>query len=405
MQFSSRFGRIRPPASFVISQRARDLKAQGRDVIALSAGEPDFDTPMHIQEAAARAAAAGHTKYPPIPGIPQLKDAVSRKFARDNGLNYAPNEILISNGVKQVIGNAMLATVDHGDEVIVPAPYWVSYPEITAFCGGIPVILATSAATGFKITAAQLEAAITPKTRWLVLNSPCNPSGAVYSRGELSELAQVLLRQPHVLVLCDDIYEHLIYDGIEFSTIAQVEPGLRDRTLTCNGVSKAYAMPGWRVGFGGGPAALIKAMETVQSQMTSGVNQISQWAAKEALDGPQHLVGEWRAEFQARRDLVVKRLKSTPGLSCTSPSGAFYAYPSCGDLLGRMSPRGVPLYSDEIVATELLLTEGVALVHGSAFGCAPHVRVSYAASREKLIDACTRIERFCTAVMETKRAI
>lgn len=402
IQFSSRFGRIRPPASFVISDRARQLKLQGRDIIALSKGEPDFDTPLHIQEAATRAAAAGHTKYPPISGIPELKEAVARKFERDNGLRFSPRQIIISNGVKQVIANALLATVDHGDEVIIPAPYWVSYPDLTAFCGGVPVALATSSATQFKITPQQLEAAITPRTRWLLLNSPCNPSGAVYTREELLGLAAVLLRHPRVLVLCDDIYEHLIYDGIRFHTMAQVEPALSDRVLTANGVSKAYAMPGWRVGYGAGPAALIKSMETIQSQMTSGVNQISQWAAKEALDGPQGLVAEWRAEFQARRDLVVRRLGKVPGLQCTSPSGAFYAFPSCAELIGRTSTRGVRLDTDEAVATELLDAEGVALVHGSAFGCGPHIRVSYASSRESLEEACARIERFFASLMESK---
>lgn len=401
IQFSSRLGRIQPPASFVISDRARQLKLQGRDIIALSKGEPDFDTPQHIQEAATRAAAAGYTKYPPIPGIPELKEAVVRKFERENRIKYSPKQVLVSNGVKQVIANALLATLDHGDEVIIPAPYWVSYPELTAFCGGVPVVLATSPATRFKITPEQLEASITARTRWLVLNSPCNPSGAVYSKQELLDLAEVLLRHPRVLVLSDDIYEHLIYDGIEFHTMAQVAPELADRILTTNGVSKAYAMPGWRVGYGAGPTALIKAMETIQSQMTSGVNQISQWAAKEALDGPQDLVAEWRAEFQARRDLVMGRLRKIPGMQCDTPSGAFYAFPSCAELIGRTSARGVRLDTDEAVATELLDTEGVALVHGSAFGCGPYIRISYASSRESLMEACTRIDRFYASVMES----
>lgn len=401
MRFTSRLGRIRPPASFLISQRARDLRAEGRDIIALSAGEPDFHTPEHIQEAAARAAAEGHTKYPPIPGIPELKEAISRKFERDNGLRYGSREIIVCNGVKQAIANAFLATVDHGDEVVIPAPYWVSYPDIAAFCGGVPIVLPTTASAGFKISAAQLEAALTPRTRWLVLNSPCNPSGAVYTREELAELAVVVRRHPEVMVLCDDIYEHLIYDGISQATMASVAPDLRERTLTVNGVSKAYAMPGWRVGFAGGPASLIKAMETIQSQMTSGVCQISQWAAKAALDGPQTLVDEWRQEFQSRRDLVIGMLSRIPGLECSIPSGAFYAFPSCAALLGRQSPRGVRLDSDETVATELLQTEGVALVHGGAFGCAPHIRISYAASRDKLTEACERLARFATHVMES----
>ncbi|WP_027351319.1 pyridoxal phosphate-dependent aminotransferase [Halotalea alkalilenta] len=396
--FSQALARVKPSASIVASQRARELKAQGRDVIALSAGEPDFDTPEHIKAAAQRAMARGETKYPPVAGIPELREAIVGKFKRENQLDYRVSETMVSNGGKQVIVNALMATIDPGDEVIVPAPYWVSYPEMVALCGGTLVIVETDPANGYKLTAEALGRAITPRTKWLMFNSPCNPSGAAYSRDELKALTDVLVDHPQVWVMSDDIYEHLIYGGLEFTTPAQIEPRLRERTLTVNGLSKAYAMTGWRVGYAGGPEPLIKAMDKIQGQITSGINTIAQWAAVEALTGPQDFIQEWRQIFERRRDLVVELLNQAEGVDCQRPDGAFYAYPSCGALLGRRAPDGTLIDSDEAFTRALLETEGVALVHGGAFGLAPNFRVSYAAATDQLEEACKRIQRFCASL-------
>lgn len=396
--FSQALARVKPSASIVASQRARELKAQGRDVIALSAGEPDFDTPEHIKAAAQRAMARGETKYPPVAGIPELREAIVGKFKRENQLDYRVSETMVSNGGKQVIVNALMATIDPGDEVIVPAPYWVSYPEMVALCGGTPVIVETDPLNGYKLTAEALERAITPRTKWLMFNSPCNPSGAAYSRDELKALTDVLVDHPQVWVMSDDIYEHLIYGGLEFTTPAQIEPRLRERTLTVNGLSKAYAMTGWRVGYAGGPEPLIKAMDKIQGQITSGINTIAQWAAVEALTGPQDFIQEWRQIFERRRDLVVGLLNQAEGVDCQRPDGAFYAYPSCRALLGRRAPDGTLIDSDEAFTRALLETEGVALVHGGAFGLAPNFRVSYAAATDQLEEACKRIQRFCASL-------
>lgn len=393
--FSRTLDRIKPSASNAASQRARDMKARGIDVIALSSGEPDFDTPEHIKQAALQAMMRGETKYPPIAGIPALREAVVEKFRQDNQLAYHNQQIIISNGAKQIIANAFMATLNPGDEVIIPAPYWVSYPEMVALCGGTPVTVATGAEQGYKLTAQALEQAITPNTKWLLFNSPSNPSGAVYSWQELRALADVLLRHPHVWVMADDIYEKLVYDDSQFVTFPQVEPALIERALVINGVSKAYAMTGWRVGYGAGPAALIKAMETIQGQTTSGVSSISQWAAVAALTGPQEFFAEWRASFVARRNYVVAALNDAPGLSCLTPQGAFYVYPSCADLLNKSTPQGRVIRSDKDFTEALLESEGVALVHGEAFGVAPNFRLSYAASMAQLEDACARIQRFC----------
>ncbi len=395
---SQTLDRIKPSASNAASQRARDMKAQGMDVIALSAGEPDFDTPEHIKQAALQAMMQGETKYPPIAGIPALRDAVVAKFRRDNQLEYHNKQIIVSNGAKQIISNALMATLNPGDEVIIPAPFWVSYPEMVALCGGTPVAVTTSEEHDYKLTAQDLEQAITPKTKWLLFNSPSNPSGAVYSWQELRDLADVLLRHPHVWVMADDIYEKLVYDDSQFFTFPQVEPALIERSLVINGVSKAYAMTGWRVGYGAGPATLIKAMETIQGQTTSGVSSISQWAAVAALNGPQEFLAEWRASFVARRNYVVAALNDAPGLHCQTPQGAFYVYPSCAGLLNKTTPQGRVIRSDKDFTDALLESEGVALVHGEAFGVAPNFRLSYAASMAQLEDACTRIQRFCQSL-------
>jgi aspartate aminotransferase len=390
--------RIKPSASIAASQRARDLRAQGRDVIALSSGEPDFDTPDNVIAAATRAMHSGRTKYPPVAGVVELRQAVQGKFRRENGLEYGLDQIIVSTGGKQVIANAMISTVSPGDEVIFPAPYWVSYPELVALCGGRPVPVATRAAAGFKLTAAALEAAITPRTKWLVLNSPSNPAGAAYTRGELKALTDVLLRHPEVWVLADDIYEHLVFDDFVFTTPAQVEPALYDRTLTVNGVSKAYAMTGWRIGYAGGPRPLIKAMEMVQGQLTSGACSIAQWAAVEALNGPQDFLGGRRDAFRVRRDLVVSKLNQIGGLACPTPEGAFYVFPSCTGVFGKKTVNGVLISTDEDFARELLDAEGVAVVHGAAFGLPGHFRISYATSNDILLDACQRIQRFCASL-------
>ena len=392
---SDALSRIKPSASIVANQRARELAAQGRDVIALSSGEPDFDTPDHIKAGASQAMAAGKTKYTPVAGIPELRKAISAKFKRENGLDYGLDQIIVGTGGKQVIANAMVATLNRGDEVIIPAPYWVSYPEIVALCDAVPVIAPTTAEAGFRLTAETLESLITPKTKWLILNSPSNPSGAAYGREELKRLTDVLERHPHVWVLTDDIYEHLIYGDEPFYTPAQVAPALYERTLTVNGVSKAYAMTGWRIGYAGGPRQLIKAMDTIQGQFTSGACSIAQWAAVAALDGPQDGLAERRKAFEERRDLVVGMLNQSRGLHCLVPEGAFYVFPSCTQLFGKTTPAGQVIACDEDFTNALLDAEAVAVVHGAAYGQPGHFRISYAASTQSLEEACKRIQRFC----------
>ncbi|WP_066682913.1 pyridoxal phosphate-dependent aminotransferase [Caulobacter sp. CCH9-E1] len=395
---SAALRRIAPSATIAISAKARALKAAGRDVIALSAGEPDFDTPDNIKNAAIEAIKAGKTKYTDPDGMPELKAAICAKFKRENGLEYKPSQIHVAPGGKPVIYNALVATLNPGDEVIIPAPYWVSYPDMVLLAGGAPVAVETTAESGFKITPAALEAAITPKTKWLIINSPSNPSGGAYTRAELQAIADVLLKHPQVWVLTDDMYEHLVFDDFEFTTIAQVEPKLYDRTLTMNGVSKGYSMTGWRIGYAGGPEPLIKAMGKMISQTTSNPCSISQWAAVEALNGPQDFIKPNAKLFQERRDLVVSMLNQATGLHCPTPEGAFYVYPSCAGLIGKTAPSGKVIESDEDFATELLESEGVAVVHGAAFGLSPFFRISYATSNDVLEDACSRIQRFCAAV-------
>ena len=395
---SAALRRIAPSATIAISAKARALKAAGRDVIALSAGEPDFDTPENIKDAGIAAIKAGKTKYTDPDGMPELKAAICAKFKRENGLDYKPSQVHVAPGGKPVIYNALVATLNPGDEVIIPAPYWVSYPDMTLLAGGTPVAVETTAESGFKITPAALEAAITPKSKWLIINSPSNPSGGAYTRAELQAIAEVLLRHPQVWVLTDDMYEHLVFDDFEFTTIAQVEPRLYDRTLTMNGVSKAYAMTGWRIGYAAGPEPLMKAMAKMISQTTSNPSSISQWAALEALNGTQDFIKPHAKLFQERRDLVVSMLNQATGLHCPTPEGAFYVYPSCAGLIGKTAPSGKIIESDEDFAVELLETEGVAVVHGAAFGLSPFFRISYATSNDVLEDACARIQRFCGAV-------
>ena len=390
--------RVKPSATIAVSQKARELKAAGRDVIGLGAGEPDFDTPENIKDAAKRAMDEGKTKYPPVSGIPELRAAIAAKFKRENQLDYKPEQVIVGTGGKQILFNAFMATLNPGDEVIIPKPYWVSYPEMVAICGGTPVFVDTTLEDNFKLKAAALEAAITPKTKWLVFNSPSNPSGAAYSRSELKALTDVLMRHPQVWVLSDDMYEHLCYGDFEFVTPAQIEPGLYDRTLTMNGVSKAYAMTGWRIGYAAGPVELIKAMDMIQGQQTSGACSIAQWAAVEALNGTQEFLAPRRRAFEERRDLVVSMLNQAKGLSCPMPEGAFYVYPSCAGCIGKTAPSGKVLETDEDFVTELLETEGVAVVHGSAFGLGPNFRISYATSTEALEEACNRIQRFCASL-------
>jgi aspartate aminotransferase len=392
---SDALNRIQPSATIAISHTAMALKAEGRDIIGLAAGEPDFDTPGNIKDAAIAAIRAGKTKYTPVDGIPELKKAICAKFKRDNGLDYKPSQVSVGTGGKQVLFNALMATVNPGDEVIIPAPYWVSYPDIVMLAGGTPVFVDCTLAHGFKLQAADLEKAITAKTKWLILNSPSNPSGAAYARAELKAITDVLARHPHVWVLTDDMYEHLVYDDFEFTTPAQIEPSLYDRTLTMNGVSKAYCMTGWRIGYGAGPEALIKAMSKLQSQSTSNPSSIAQWAAVEALNGPQDFIAANNMVFKERRDLVVSMLNQAKGISCPTPEGAFYVYPSCQGAIGKMAPSGNAIDNDEDFVTELLAAEGVAAVHGAAFGMSPFFRISYAAATGVLDDACRRIQRFC----------
>ena len=390
--------RVKPSATMATDQKARELKAQGRNIISLGAGEPDFDTPDNIKEAAIRAIREGKTKYTTVDGIPELKEAIAAKFARENGLSYKPSQVNVSPGGKPVIFNAMMATLNSGDEVVVPTPYWVSSPDMVLLAGGTPVFAPTTAASGFKLKPAELEAVITPRTRWVILNSPSNPSGAAYTKDELKGLAEVFLRHPHVWILTDDMYEHLMFDDMPFWTIAQVEPALYARTLTMNGVSKAYAMTGWRIGYAAGPEPLIKLMAKVMSQSTSNPCSVSQYAAVEALSGPQDFIKPNAALFQKRRDLVVSMLNQASGLVCPTPEGAFYVYPSCEKLIGRKAPSGRVIGSDKDFANELLETEGVAVVFGEAFGLSPFFRISYATSEAILEDACGRIQRFCAAV-------
>ncbi|HEX4098244.1 MAG TPA: pyridoxal phosphate-dependent aminotransferase [Caulobacteraceae bacterium] len=395
---SAALARVQPSATLAADAKARDLKAAGKNVISLAAGEPDFDTPDNVKEAAIQAIRDGKTKYTNVDGIPELKAAICAKFARENGLSYQPSQVNVSPGGKPVIYNAMVASLNPGDEVVIPAPYWVSYPDMVRLAGGEPVFVATSAETGFKVDPAALEAAITPRTRWVLLNSPSNPSGAAYTRAELRAVADVLLRHPHVWVLTDDMYEHLVFGDFQFTTIAQVEPALYDRTLTMNGVSKAYAMTGWRIGYAAGPEGLITAMRKVMSQTTSNPSSISQWAAVEALNGPQGFIKPNAKLFEDRRNLVVSMLNQANGMLCPTPEGAFYVYPSVAGLIGKTAPSGKVIGSDEDFAVELLETEGVSVVFGAAFGLSPHFRISYATSNETLEDACTRIQRFCGQV-------
>ena len=387
--------RVKPSATIAVTQKARDLKNAGRDIISLSVGEPDFDTPDNIKNAAIEAIRRGETKYTPVPGIAPLREAIAKKFKRENGLDYKPTQTIVGTGGKHILFNAFLSTVNPGDEVIIPAPYWVSYPDMVLLAGGTPVFVQTKMEHAFKLQAEDLERAITPKTKWLLINSPSNPSGAAYSREEMKKVTDVLMRHPHVWVLTDDIYEHLTYGDFQFVTPAQVEPNLMERTLTMNGVSKSYAMTGWRIGFAAGPDTLIKAMDMLQGQQTSGACSIAQWASVEALNGPQDFIGERRKVFEGRRDLVVSMLNQAKYLKCPTPEGAFYVYPSCAEAIGKKAPSGKVIASDEDFVSELLESEGVAVVQGSAFGLAPHFRISYATATDQLEEAGRRIQRFC----------
>ncbi|MDT8855320.1 pyridoxal phosphate-dependent aminotransferase [Paracoccaceae bacterium Fryx2] len=395
---SDTLARVKPSPTIAVTTKANELKAAGRDVIGLGAGEPDFDTPQNIKDAAKRAIDAGKTKYTAVDGIPELKRAICDKFLRENGLTYTPAQVSVGTGGKQILYNALMATCNPGDEVIIPAPYWVSYPDMVLLAGGTPVAVAAGIETGFKLTPEQLEAAITPKTKWFIFNSPSNPTGAGYTRAELKALTDVLMRHPHVWIMSDDMYEHLVFDDFEFTTPAQVEPGLHDRTLTCNGVSKAYAMTGWRIGYCAGPVDLIRAMGTIQSQSTSNPCSISQYAALEGLTGPQEFLTENKALFQRRRDLVVAMLNEAAGITCPVPEGAFYVYPDISGCIGKTSAAGTRITDDEVFATALLEETGVAVVFGAAFGLSPNFRVSYATSDAALREACTRIQRFCAAL-------
>ena len=395
---SATLDRVKPSPTVAVTTQAAELKAAGRDIIALGAGEPDFDTPQNIKDAAVAAINAGKTKYTAVDGILELKQAICAKFKRDNGLDYTPSQISVGTGGKQILYNALMATMNPGEEVVIPAPYWVSYPDMVLLAGGTPVIAPATLENNFKLTPEALEEAITPKTKWFIFNSPSNPTGAGYSRDELKALTDVLMRHPHVWVMTDDMYEHLAYDGFEFCTPAQVEPALYDRTLTVNGVSKAYAMTGWRIGYAAGPEKLIGAMRKIQSQSTSNPCTISQWAAVEALNGTQDYIAENNAMFVRRRNLVVEMLSAIPGVTCPTPEGAFYVYPSISGLIGKMSAAGTKITDDETFATALLEETGVAVVFGAAFGLSPNFRVSYATSDAALKEACTRIQTFCAGL-------
>jgi len=390
--------RVKPSATIAVTQKARELKNAGRDIIGLGAGEPDFDTPDNVKNAAIDAIHRGETKYPPVSGIVPLREAIAKKFKRENHLDYRPEQTIVGTGGKQILFNAFMATLNPGDEVVIPSPYWVSYPEMVAICGGTSVYAPTSIDNGFKLSAEALERAISPRTKWLMLNSPSNPSGAAYTEAELRALADVLLKHPNVWVLTDDMYEHLTYGDFVFKTIAEVEPNLYKRTLTMNGVSKAYAMTGWRIGYAAGDVKLIKAMDMIQGQQTSGACTIAQWASVEALNGPQDFIHKNKAIFQNRRDLVVSMLNQARGIECPSPEGAFYVYPSCAKLIGKKTPSGKIIADDETFCAELLESEGVAVVFGSAFGLGPNFRISYATSEKLLEEACTRIQRFTASL-------
>ena len=393
---ADRIARVKPSATIAVTDKARALKAAGRNVIGLGAGEPDFDTPENIKEAAIKAIRDGKaSKYTAVDGIPELKAAIARKFKRENDLTYKPSQIIVGTGGKQVLYNALVATINAGDEVIIPAPYWVSYPDMVLLAGGEPVAVATTMQSGFKLKPEALERAITPKTKWIIFNSPSNPTGAAYTRAELKAVTDVLLRHPHVHVMADDMYEHLVYDDFQFFSPAQLEPRLYERTLTVNGVSKAYCMTGWRIGYAGGPEPLIKAMAMIQSQSTSNPTAVAQWAAVEALDGPQDFIPKHNKIFKERRDLCVSMLNQASGIQCPKPEGAFYVYPSCAGTMGKTAPTGKTLATDEDFVTELLEAEGVAVVQGAPFGWSPAFRISYATATSALEEACTRIQRFC----------
>jgi aspartate aminotransferase len=388
--------RIKPSATIAVTDKARALKAAGRDVIGLGAGEPDFDTPENIKEAAIKAIRDGKAaKYTAVDGIAELKAAVSKKFKRENALDYKPSEIIIGTGGKQVLYNALIATLNPGDEVIIPAPYWVSYPDMVLLAGGTPVEVVTTMKSGYKMQPEDLERAITPKTKWIIFNSPSNPTGAAYTKDELKAVTDVLVRHPHVHIMSDDMYEHLVYDNFKFYSPAQLEPRLYERTLTVNGVSKAYCMTGWRIGYAGGPEQLIKTMAMIQSQSTSNPTAVAQWAAVEALNGPQDFIPKHNKIFKERRDLCVSMLNQANGLQCPKPEGAFYVYPSCAGTMGKTAPSGKKLETDEDFVTELLESEGVAVVQGTPFGVGPAFRISYATATSALEEACTRIQRFC----------
>ena len=393
IKLSPRLSRIKLSPSTMAAQKVRDLRAAGRDIIGLTIGEPDFNTPEHVKRAVVAAMDRNETKYPPIFGIPQLREAVRRKFIRDNGLDYAVDQIMVGTGSKQILFNTLLATLEAGDEVIIPAPYWISYLDMTLVADGTPVVVDCSMENGFKITPQQLEAAITPRSKWLMINSPGNPSGAIYSRSELLALAEVLRRHPQVWILSDDIYEHLRFDGVEFCTMAQVAPDLVDRTLTVNGVSKAYAMTGFRLGFAAGPRELINAMVKLQSQSTAGVNSLSQWAAVEALDGPQEFIAERAAAFQERRDRMLEILNAVPGITCDRPQGAFYLFPRVAGLIGRRTPQGKVLENEQDIVLHLLEQAGVAVVQGAAYGVSPHMRISIAYALDSVIEGGRRVAK------------
>lgn len=395
---SDTLNRVKPSPTLAVTQKARELKAKGIDVIGLGAGEPDFDTPDHIKAAGIKAIEDGKTKYTNVDGIPELKDAIIAKFKRDNDLDYTADQVSVSSGGKYMIYAALLATLNPGDEVVIPAPYWVSYPDMVLLAGGTPVTVEGGPETGFRLTAEALEAAITPKTRWLIFNSPSNPTGAAYTAAQLKELTDVLLRHPHVMIMTDDMYEHIVYDGFKFATPAQVEPKLYDRTLTMNGASKAYAMTGWRIGYAAGPQKLIKGIGKALSQTTSNPCSISQWAMVEALNGSHDFLAERNTAFKGRRDLVVSMLNDANGIDCQTPEGAFYVYPSCAGTIGKTSNGGVKIKTDGDFASALLEEEAVAVVPGVAFGLSPFFRISYATSEEQLKEACTRIQRFCAAL-------
>ncbi|EKX59373.1 Aspartate aminotransferase [Rhodobacter sp. AKP1] len=395
---SDTLARVKPSQTIAVTNKARELAAAGRDVIGLGAGEPDFDTPDNIKAAAKRAIDAGRTKYTAVDGIPELKRAICEKFERENGLKYTPAQVTVGTGGKQILYNALVATLNPGDEVIIPAPYWVSYPDMVLLAGGTPISVAAGMETGFKLTPEQLEAAITPRTKWFIFNSPSNPTGAAYTRAELAALCEVLMRHPQVWIMSDDMYEHLVFDDFDFTTPAQIEPRLYERTLTCNGVSKAYCMTGWRIGYAAGPVELIRAMGTIQSQSTSNPCSIAQYAALEALSGPQDFLATNREAFQRRRDLVVSMLNEAKGVTCPNPEGAFYVYPDISGCIGKTSAGGAKITDDEAFASALLEETGVAVVFGAAFGLSPNFRISYATADEVLREACARIQAFCAGL-------